>query len=446
MNKKSAQDILVSPRGVKAFLSKGITESVQQGAVDGSAEEREDLARMRAGLEKALANFEDELERGSVMFAEDHGPTSLLQSFLAEKAAEQAEGLIAGEKLVPTGDGSFEAKFDDHDIGGWVGSFFTWWRRLVDKHPFVAPPATPDVRLPNHARIALLGDWGTGKYGAPVCAATIQATNPRYDAILHLGDVYYSGTPEEVRERFLSLWPRVPGAVSRGVNSNHEMYSGGHGFFNETLPAFGQKSSCFAMENDHFLLVGLDTGYEEHDLAEHQVPWLERLVTNAGQKGQKVVLFSHHQPFSVFEKQGTKLVEKLRPLLTSKRIFAWYWGHEHRAMLYDRKEEWGMFGRLIGHSGYPYFRDPVTAYTIERANADGTSWRRLDQKADQTLKFKEKGVPASVILDGPNPFVRGEEDRYGPQGYMSIELVGGKIIESVHAAGGMVLHRQEIGE
>lgn len=436
---RNASDIFVSPRGVKALLRRGITESVEVGSLEAAAEDREELAAKRAGLEAALVKLEEESEeREGVLFTADHGPTSLLQTFLAEQAAARQGDLLAQGKLVPVEGGGFEVKFDDRDIGGWVGSFFTWWRRLTDKHPFKAPPAAPDTRIPNHARIAVLGDWGTGRYGAPVCAATIQKATPRYDVLLHLGDVYYSGTPSEIQERFLDIWPKVPGAVSRAVNSNHEMYAGGHGFFENTLKKFEQKSSCFAMENDHFLLVGLDTGYDEHDLEEGQVPWLTRLVEGAEKNGQKVVLFTHHQPFSAFEKQGPKLVDKLLPLLTSKRILAWYWGHEHRAVLYEKKEAWGMYGRLIGHSGYPYFRDKVTEREIVKGNPDGTMWRKIP------VSEKKKGVPECRVLDGPNPFVPGKEDRYGPQGYMTLELLGGTIAETVHAADGTVLHQGEI--
>ena len=32
-----------------------------------------------------------------------------------------------------------------------------------------------------------------------------------------------------------------------------------------------------------------------------------------------------------------------------KKIFAWYWGHEHRCALYDQHPKWGVFGRCIGN-------------------------------------------------------------------------------------------------
>lgn len=435
MKKNGASDIVISPRGAMALLRGGV-ESVAGGVSESAVEvDPVDRALMRAGMERALANMEDEQGRGAVMYAPDHGPTSLLQSFLAEAAEGRFDELRAEGKLVPLPEGGFEAKFDTYDLAGWAASFFTWWGRVLRKHPFLGPPEAPDQRIPNWARIALLGDWGSGRYGAPVCAATIQTAAPRHDLLLHLGDVYYSGTEREVQERFLDLWPEVPGALSRAVNSNHEMYSGGRGFFRKTLPAFGQTSSCFAVENDHFLLVGLDTAYEEHDLTEQQVPWLTRLVDGARTKGQKVVLFSHHQPFSAFEKQGGALVDKLRLLLEGRRIFAWYWGHEHRAALYERHESWGTFGRLVGHGGYPYFRDKLTDRPLVKDNPDGSQWRRV----------VKAGVPEATVLDGVNPYIPTEEHRYGPNGYMTLELSGGTIAETVRAPDGTVLYAGEIG-
>src|SRR5262249_41112896 len=159
----------------------------------------------------------------------------------------------------------------------------------------------------NRLRLAMLGDWGTGLYGARPCAQSIEWSPRPPNVLLHLGDVYYAGTEREVEERFLGPWPRVPGALSRAVNSNHEMYSGGNAYFRQPLPTFQQRSSCFALQNDRWLLLGLDSAYEGNDwegghLSTDQVVWISRLIEASG--GRKVILFSHHQPFSLFEDQG----------------------------------------------------------------------------------------------------------------------------------------------
>ena len=64
---------------------------------------------------------------------------------------------------------------------------------------------------------------------------------------MHLGDVYYSGTKKEVQQRFLDIWPKDAGRRTIAVNSNHEMYSGGFGYFDLALPAIGQKSRTISL-------------------------------------------------------------------------------------------------------------------------------------------------------------------------------------------------------
>jgi hypothetical protein len=270
-------------------------------------------------------------------------------------------------------------------------------------------------------------------YGAPVCAATIQTTKPAFDLLLHVGDVYYSGLPGEVRDRFLALWPNVPNAISRALNSNHEMYSGGYGYFGQTLPQFGQAASPVAMQNDHWLVIGLDTGYAEHDLAHDQAAWVMRRVEEAGNR--RVVLFSHHQPFSIFEKQGPKLVSALDPLLKSGKVLAWYWGHEHRCVVYDRDPKYKMYGRCIGHSGFPYDRDNFGSSPKVETTIGSAKWMRTNATAD---------APSALVLDGPNPYILGYEEKFGPNGYATIDLLPDRLIETVRDPNGVELWRAEL--
>lgn len=54
----------------------------------------------------------------------------------------------------------------------------------------------------------------------------------------------------------------------------------------------------------------------------------------AADSDRKLMLLSHHQLVSSYDlgDLGTVLPHKLAPLLDSKRITAWLWGHEHRRM------------------------------------------------------------------------------------------------------------------
>jgi hypothetical protein len=385
-------------------------------------------AAMQMSFNAAVAALEEGDAVPGVLATPENRIASLLQSYLAEQAAADPK------KQAPApGDGR-EAKFDDKDILGWAGSFFTWWRGIIP-HKWWDPPVQPQ-KVVNNLRIAVLGDWGTGLYGAPDCKRAIEADG-RYDVLLHLGDVYYSGTPNEVKTRFLDLWPAVPGAISRACNSNHEMYTGGYGYFDHTLvhPRFQQSSSCFAMQNANWLLVGLDSAYVEHDLAHDQQVWLDRLVRAAG--GRKLVLFSHHQPYSYLEKEGDKLIDKLRSFLSGGVITAWYWGHEHRCVLYDRHPHWGLYGRCIGHSGYPYFRQATRDFPVDpdRPGAGGAVWRRMPPKGAMPPHI----VPGSVVLDGANPTVTGHEYEYGPNGYASLRFDGDQLYETFHLPDGTKL-------
>lgn len=385
----------------------------------------EDDAEVRAYLAEALGKLEQVRAGAGLMCATDDQLTSLLQSCLAEQPAELT---LSTEEAAS---GGLEVKYDAGDLLGWFRSVFTMWRRIVPE-PWREPPAEAEHLDAGQVRVAVLGDWGTGLYGAPAVARSIEQDPDGYGVMVHLGDVYYSGTEREVRENFLAHWPRVPGAISRAVNSNHEMYSGGAGLFRHTLPAFGQQATPFALRNDDWLLVGLDTGYAEHDLHGDQVEWLEGLVAAAGER--RLVLFSHHQPYSLLDGQGPKLVAKLARLLQRRRVFAWYWGHEHRCVLYDRHPAWGMLGRCVGNGGFPAYRDDLTQYPAEGGDQ---RWRRLPAR---------NLVPGGVVLDVRNSYPRlaGQRREYGEHGYLSLRFDGPHLTETVHLQDGSPVREREV--
>lgn len=383
---------------------------------------------MLASLGEALNRMEAaEKEAGSgVLASPSHAIAARLQSFLAAH-----DLTIAGFNPLPAG--GREIKFGTNDYFGWLLSLHDHVFKF-QFHPQVRPQSTVPAPLPDGARMAVIGDWGTGLYGAPVLAQTVAADPNPYALLLHLGDVYYSGTLQEIKDRFLALWPkRTDGSVSRALNSNHEMYSGGFGYFTETLPAFGQESSYFAYQNDHWLLVMLDTGYVDHDLDGEQIEWVHLVAGQAG--GRRVVLFSHHQLFSRLEDQGLKLLEKLGPLLASGKVGAWYWGHEHRCVVYDPHPAFGFLGRCIGHGGIPYTRTPVTGFPVSLQAPDGAVWRRFDPRGT---------APGGLVLDGPNPYVGSGANKYGPHGYATLQFAGPIMTERVHAPDGTILYTNDI--
>jgi hypothetical protein len=392
-----------------------------------------EAASRLAALGNALKVLEaaDAQVKSKVLVSPDHNVASLLQTFLAMKASEEG-------KVQPFHADAFEAKFDDNDILGWIGSFFTWWKKIKPAKWQIAPPQPETIPgNPSDFRMAILGDWGTGLYGAPVSAKSIEAEKniPKdgkgYKILMHLGDVYYSGDDHEVQKQFLDLWPKNPNTTSRACNSNHEMYTGGHAYFEKTLPKFGQKASYFALQNDNWILCGIDTAYADKDLAKDQATWLRGIVQKKGMK--KLILFSHHQPLSWLEEQHPLLSGKIGDLL-SGQIFAWFWGHEHRCVIYDKHDIWQMFGRCVGHGGYPYFRK---------------DWSKLGGTKDPNnsnwfILGKKNFTPGGRALDGPNPYVEDNPDKYGPQGYMTIEFSGKNLNEIVHAPDGTILYQRQL--
>ncbi len=427
MAQTPSEKAIVTYRSLGHAFERPVAQPLSERSPFESAQDPAEETALRSELSAALAALEVESARQGpgMMAAVPNQLASLIQSRMLEDPPPGDPLAISSRPA----QSPFEVKYDERDILGWIGSVFTWWRR-ISPEPWRTPPDAPDpIGKGGKFRVAMVADWGTGLYGAPVCAHSIETDAKPFDLLLHLGDIYYSGTQNETRTRFLEKWPKRAGALSRACNANHEMYTGGEGYFRVVLPAFGQPASYFALQNDDWLLVGLDSAYEDHDLAGDQVAWLERIVKDAGKR--KVVLFTHHQPYSLLDSQGPKLVTKLGRLLAEKRIFAWYWGHEHRCVLYDAHPAWGLLGRCIGHGGYPYFRDKLSAFPV----TDGKIWRRMESK---------NLVPGAIILDAPNPYVEGEEEKYGANGYLTLEFDEHRLNETIHAPDGSVLRDRQL--
>ncbi len=428
-----SQTLIVSRRSVsQGTVAEALAEFIQpRRGFEAESLELQDmgvttpaeLAEFYADFTEALQAFEEAAAEvdPEVMASPQNRIAACLQSLLAE----QGEGSPLN---VPLDQGGLEVKFDKMDWWGWFKSLFKWVRR-DEYHPLLRPSSTTPGALGNQARLAVFSDWGTNLYGAPVIARSLEKDED-FDVLMHLGDVYYAGTEKEMQERFLDPWPTSAGKVSRGLNSNHDMYSGGHAYFGKVLPAFHQESSYFALQNDHWTLIALDTAYVDHDIDDQQKKWVLEVVKNAGPR--KVLLFSHHQLFSRLDSQGPKLAKQLSELLVADRIFGWYWGHEHRCVLYDKHPIFGFWGRCIGHGGMPEKRDKVKKFPAIGNPIGDHVWRRMDA---------QHGIPASIALDGPNEHIKDKGEKYQPHGYAVLELAGPQLTEFHYAADGRELEQ-----
>ena len=257
---------------------------------------------------------------------------------------------------------------------------------------------TPDqagkkaIAIKSGARVALIGDWGTGAAPARQVLQEVKALKP--DVLIHLGDIYYSGTEGECRTNFEAIVNEVfERATTRlpvyTLCGNHDMYCGGVGYYKLikrlNKGALAQPASffCLRSEDESWQLLAMDTGRHDYspfsvtdvvtfvEPAEQQ--WLrERLQEFSG----KTILLSHHQLFSAFSQIGKAaangMLRAYNPQLqdtytqlagTGKRIAAWFWGHEHNLCIYQPYNNLER-GRCVGHSAIPVFAADTPYQTI----------------------------------------------------------------------------------
>ena len=241
---------------------------------------------------------------------------------------------------------------------------------LLPKHDFVAYPIPPGNQstgvfdMPDSCVVALAADWGTGTSPAYRVAKDMAMQKP--DFTIHLGEVYYSGTLEEFRDYFLPSWPRGSQRTLI-LNGNHEMYSGGSGYFDFAFSAVSQRASYFCLENKHWRIIGLDTGYYARTfpllepllkglirLPDSVVKWLQEIVFRDPKDRRPTILLSHHPWFSSFDAEYGGIGTGVLPYLD--RTLLWFWGHEHRFSGYGRfgpDSGPSVRARCLGHGGMP---------------------------------------------------------------------------------------------
>jgi len=187
------------------------------------------------------------------------------------------------------------------------------------------------------------------------------------DFTIHLGDVYYAGTSgfgsDEELSNFVNFW--VTGSQgSLMLNSNHEMYSGAQGYFSKGLTAspFATQTgtSYFAIQNDNWVIIGLDTAYYDPSplfmlgalVDAAQINFIRSLNTT----NKKVVLLTHHNPTNIEGTGPLGLWQQVVDALGRSPDY-WYWGHIHNAVVYSDQSFPGQNGvkaRCAGHGAIPF--------------------------------------------------------------------------------------------
>lgn len=289
-------------------------------------------------------------------------------------------------------------KYDMHGLiaenrWAWIKkNIASLWKAKYKPYPFYRSPNINNgiFKMQKSANdittVALLSDWASYSKESQLIAqqAGIQ------DYSIHLGDTYYVGNDQEIAENFNTdlggTWP-YGRLGSFAMLGNHEMYSSGKSYFTQLLPYMGayttnndlpsqvQQASFFCLENEYWRIIGLDTGYnsltgilglspnQNLSLTPEQKVWLQNTV-NLNNDKRGIIVLSHHQCFSAFEREFPNPAKYISSLMVPGRDIIWLWGHEHWFSVYGpNKLENGstIFARCIGNSGMP----------VELYNTDG---------------------------------------------------------------------------
>jgi hypothetical protein len=328
----------------------------------------------------------------------------------------EGQGVIASDGTLVS-----YSKYAQLDFGlltGTPGSIMGWAEAFVDYvyhrfgsggiHPFGNDGQVIHFRG-EQLSLALLGDWGTGvwqdgndaKGPAMVLLDQVLAQDPKPDLTIHLGDVYYTGSADgkhldgNETIKFTNLWKKgTQGSFT--LNSNHEMYPGANGFFDDAMTSslFSQQAgaSYFAlMYGDNWAVIGLDSVYDVKFPDNTLVPfYMEGLITDAHKQlsfikgldltGRKVIVLTHHNPVTTdgTEKYG-ELWDNVTGALADNPTFTcaksngapqyWFWGHIHNGIIYNESSfcgARGTKGRCTGHAAIPF----GSAYALAKSDGD----------------------------------------------------------------------------
>lgn len=251
---------------------------------------------------------------------------------------------------------------------------------------FVHRVAAPDG---HSTRIALFADFGTGLGHARFVARQIMLD--RFEAAIHLGDVYYTGTPVQYREHFeLPLDPVLDSGTQLFViPDNHDGYSGFHAYCDYLDRRLAQRGSYFAIETPHVQLIGVDTIWhgDRGRIEDAGVcAWLDSRLTVGRQQGLANVLLTGHEPYAYGSDDRTDLNRDV-VTLAQDRVDLWFWGNTHYCALFDHTAATPYYGSCIGHAGYPYKRlDPETRNAAPVLFAEhGRRYEGTDVRTDRGM-------------------------------------------------------------
>jgi predicted phosphodiesterase len=354
-------------------------------------------AALEAAAEQVAVRHADRIAHGGSDTSFEQQETATLEAMTIGQNAEVCASLgLRYLRAKVFGDAATQAYIRrELEPGGKCDAKWITVLEEYAKHfgPFGARPEIPYVRpasvgpkvitIKSNARIGLIGDWGTGAVPAQRILRQVKANQP--DVLIHLGDVYYSGTDDECRMNFEAI---VNSVLDRATNDipvytlagNHDMYSGGTGYYslisrlNKSPMQQPASFFCLRTEDSSWQLLAMDTGQHDYNplsvsaaltyVDQDERDWHEARIREFP---GKTILLSHHQLFSAFSQIGPRDVTgKLNPVNpelkkaydqfrgAGKTIAAWFWGHEHNLCVYEPYHDLRR-GRCLGHSAIPVF-------------------------------------------------------------------------------------------
>ncbi len=348
-------------------------------------------------------------------------------------------------------DGSIFGKMQYNQLDAlWILSLYNSFT-APERPDFGTKPCIGE--LASECRIGVLGDWGTGTHNkhGPTPAQNVMTAvlDQKVDILIHLGDVYYSGTPKfhrkhpkflppnEYRDHFLNGWPKGREPKSFTLNANHDMYSHGRGYFTDILAADPFKhqnaTSYFLLQNEHWQIFGLDTAYHDKPpLYEDGTldPVQRQFLQDNYDPGRKVMLMSHHNALSLDGTTVSALWSDAAGALGAQPDY-WYWGHLHNGVVYRETgrtppETNATKARCVGHSAIPF----------------GFAWGLT--KSESLLGVAPGARPPSVDPLDTIAYFANEEahDPHAPgrmrNGFAVLEIDGPNIRETFHDECGIV--------
>ena len=299
-------------------------------------------------------------------------------------------------------------------INGLLKDLFPNGLPIIQPFPSpTAPPVltAPDTKVQGTLTVAIFGDWGASNVASATntgacafVASAINSLNP--DVSIHLGDVYYAGTPPQ---EAANLIPGFPAATYNcTLNSNHEMYLGGLGLFGTALTDTSlfnvqHQASYFAIEYGNVILLGLDTAYfdtqepgnfdlfmngalySSNDTADTNEQ--SDFVASLDLTGKTVIVLTHHNAISVDGStlNAGGLTNQMNNLLGGRNPDFWYYGHIHNGIVYNNSSAQNLLPtatsftqcRCFGNGAMPY----GNGYWLHTADSEQTPITGIDYYA-----------------------------------------------------------------